>query len=139
MRAIWKGNISFAPVRIPISVFTATRPSDVSFKYLHKKDLSKVSYKRFCEAEDKEVPREEITRGYEYEKDRFVEITDEELKQANVEVMRTIQIIEFVDEKEIDSLYFVKSYYLEPQKGGERAYALMREALPGKSSTLWKC
>ena len=129
MRASWKGNISFALVRIPIAVFSATRSSDVSFKYLHKKDLSKVSYKRFCEAEDKEVPREEITRGYEYEKDRFVEITDEELKQANVELTRTIQIIEFADEKEIDSLYFVKSYYLEPQKGGERAYALMREAL----------
>ena len=129
MRAIWKGNITFALVTIPISVFSATRSSDVSFKYLHKQDLSRVSYKRFCEAEEKEVPWEEITRGYEYEKDRFVEITDEELKQVNVELTRTIQIIEFVDEKEIDALYFDKPYYLEPQKGGERAYALMREAL----------
>ena len=119
MRAIWKGNISFALVTIPISIFSATRSSDVSFKYLHKKDLSKVSYKRFCEAEDKEVAWEEITRGYEYEKGRFVEISDEELKQVNVELTRTIQIIEFVDEKEIDPLYFDKPYYLEPQKGGD--------------------
>ena len=129
MRAIWKGNISFALVTIPISVFSATRSSDVSFKYLHKKDLSTVSYKRFCDAEGQEVPWEEITRGYEYEKGRFVEVTDEEFKHANAELSRTIQIVEFVDEGEVDPIYFVKPYYLEPRDGGEHAYALMREAL----------
>ena len=129
MRAIWKGNISFALVSIPISVFSATHSSDVSFKYLHKKDLSPVSYKRFCDAEGQEVPWGEITRGYEFEKGRFVEVTDEEFKQANAALSRTIQIVEFVDEGEVDPIYFAKPYYLEPQKGGERAYALMREAL----------
>lgn len=129
MRAIWKGNISFALVTIPISVYSATRSREVSFKYLHKEDLSPVSYKRFCDAEDREVPWEEITRGYEYEKGRFVEITDEEFKRANAELTRTIQILEFVEEQDIDSVYFDKPYYLEPQKGAERAYALMRDAL----------
>jgi DNA end-binding protein Ku len=129
MRAIWKGNISFALVTIPISLFSATRRDEISLHYLHKKDLSKVSYKRFCDAEDTEVPWEEITRGYEYEKGQYVEVTDEDLDRADVELTKTIQILEFVKEEEIDPIYFDKPYYLEPQKGGERAYALMREAL----------
>src|SRR5215831_9850522 len=129
MRAIWKGNISFALVSIPISLFSATRRSELSFHYLHKKDMSPVSYKRFCDVENTEVPWEEITRGYEYEKDQYVEITDEDLDKADVELTKTIQIQEFVQEEEIDPVYFDKPYYLEPQKGGERAYALMRDAL----------
>jgi DNA end-binding protein Ku len=129
MRAIWKGNISFALVSIPISLFSATRRNELSFHYLHKKDMSPVSYKRFCDTENVEVPWEEITRGYEYEKDRYVEITDEDLDKADVELTKTIAIQEFVQESEIDPVYFDKPYYLEPQKGGERAYALMRDAL----------
>src|SRR5438552_16932918 len=129
MRAIWQGNISFALVSIPISLFSATRRNELSFHYLHKKDMSPVSYKRFCDGEDVEVPWEEITRGYEYEKGQYIEITDEDLDKADVELTKTIQILEFVLEEEIDPLYFDKPYYLEPQKGGERAYALMRDAL----------
>src|SRR5579862_404081 len=129
MRAIWKGNISFALVSIPISLFSATRKNELSFHYLHKKDMSPVSYKRFCDTENVEVPWEEIARGYEYEKDRYVEITDEDLDRADVELTKAIQIQEFVNESEIDPVYFDKPYYLEPQKGGDHAYALMREAL----------
>ena len=129
MRAIWKGNISFALVSIPISLFSATRRNELSFHYLHKKDMSPVSYKRFCDGENVEVPWEEITRGYEYEKDRYVEITDEDLDKADIELSKTIAIQEFVQESEIDPVFFDKPYYLEPQKGGERAYALMRDAL----------
>jgi DNA end-binding protein Ku len=129
MRAIWKGHISFALVTIPVSLFSATKRNEISLHYLHKTDLSPVSYKRFCDAEDKEVPWEEITRGYEYEKDQYVEITDEDMEGADVQLTRTIQVMEFVEESEIDPVYFDKPYYLEPQKGGERAYALMREAL----------
>src|SRR5262245_7395969 len=91
--------------------------------------MSPVSYKRFCDTEDTEVPWEEITRGYEFEKERYIEITDEDLDKADVELTKTIQIQEFVLEEEIDPVYFDKPYYLEPQKGGERAYALMRDAL----------
>src|SRR5437762_1702981 len=129
MRAIWKGSISFALVSIPISVFSATRRNELSFHNLHKKDMSSVSYKRFCDQEDVEVPWEEITKGYEYEKGQYVEITDEDLDKADVELTKAIQIVEFVQEEEIDPIYFDKPYYLEPQKGGERAYALMRDAL----------
>jgi DNA end-binding protein Ku len=129
MRAIWKGNISFALVSIPISLFSATRKNELSFHYLHKKDMSPVSYKRFCDTENVEVPWEEITRGYEYEKERFVEITDEDMDNVDVAATKIIQIEEFVQESEIDPLYFDKPYYLEPQKGGERPYALMRDAL----------
>ena len=129
MRAIWKGNISFALVSIPISLFSATRRNELSFHHLHKKDMSPVSYKRFCDTEGVEVPWEEITKGYEYEKGLFVEMTDEDLEKADVEHSKAIQIMEFVNEDEIDPLYFDKPYYLEPQKGGEHAYALMREAL----------
>jgi DNA end-binding protein Ku len=129
MRAIWKGHISFALVTIPVSLFSATRRNELSFHYLHKKDMSPVSYKRFCDTEDVEVPWEEITRGYEYEKGQYVEITDEDIETAESELTRVIQVMEFVNEEEIDPVYFDKPYYLEPQKGGERAYALMREAL----------
>jgi DNA end-binding protein Ku len=129
MRAIWKGNISFALVSIPISLFSATRRNELSFHYLHKNDMSPVSYKRFCDTENVEVPWEEITRGYEYEKGQYVEITDEELEKADIELTKTIQILEFVREEEIDPVFFDKPYYLEPQKGGDRAYALMRDAL----------
>src|SRR4030095_2419113 len=129
MRAIWKGNISFALVSIPISLFSATRRNELSFHYLHKKDMSTVSYKRFGDTENVEVPWDDLTRGYEYEKDQYVEITDEDLDKADVELTKTIQIQEFVREEEIDPVYFDKPYYLEPQKGGERAYALMRDAL----------
>jgi DNA end-binding protein Ku len=129
MRAIWKGNISFALVSIPISLFSATRRNELSLHYLHKKDMSPVSYKRFCDSEDVEVPWEEITRGYEYEKGQYIEITDEDLDKADVELTKTIQIVEFVHEEEIDPVFFDKPYYLEPQKGGDRAYALMRDAL----------
>lgn len=129
MRAIWKGNISFALVSIPISLFSATRRNELSFHYLHKTDMSRVSNKRFCDTENVEVPWEEITRGYEYEKDRYVEITDEDMDKVDVAATKIIQIEEFVQESEIDPLYFDKPYYLEPQKGGERPYALMRDAL----------
>src|SRR5438046_1972699 len=129
MRAIWKGNISFALVSIPISLFSATRRNELSFHHLHKKDMSPVSYKRFCDTEDVELQWEEITKGYEYEKGGYVEMTDEELEKAYVELTKTVQILEFVQEEEIDPIYFEKPYYLEPQKGGERAYALMRDAL----------
>lgn len=129
MRAIWKGHISFALVTIPVSLFSATKRNEISLHYLHKGDLSPVSYKRFCDAEDKEVAWEDLTRGYEYEKGQYIEITDEDLDKADVELTKTIQVLEFVSESEIDPVYFDKPYYLEPQKGGERAYALMRDAL----------
>src|SRR3954464_5454180 len=105
MRAIWKGHISFALVTIPISLFSATKRNELSFHYLHKKDMSPVSYKRFCDEENAEVLWEEITRGSDNEKDRYVEITDEDLDKADVELSKTIAIQEFVQESEIDPVF----------------------------------
>lgn len=133
MRAIWKGHINFALVSIPVAVVSGSKSSDISLKYLHKEDLSPVSYKRFCDAEDREVGWDEITRGYEFEKGRFVEISQEELKEANAALTRAIRIVQFADLAEIDPIYFDKPYYLAPQPGGEHAYQLLAEAL-GRSA-----
>src|SRR4029453_19621181 len=92
-----------------------TKKNQISLPYLHKGDLSPVSYKAFCDSEDKEVPWEEITRGYEYEKDHYIEITDEDLEGADVQLTRTIQVMEFVTESEIDPVYFDNPSYLERQ------------------------
>jgi DNA end-binding protein Ku len=129
VRAIWKGHINFALVSIPVAVVSGSKTSDISLKYLHKADLSPVSYRRFCAAEAREVEWDEITRGYEFEKGRFVEVTQEELQEANADLTRSIRILQFVDLAEIDPVYFDKPYYLAPQPGGEHAYHLLVEAL----------
>src|SRR3954471_7997194 len=129
MRAIWKGSISFGLVNIPIGLYPATRREELSFRQLRKSDLSPINYKRVAEVDQKEVPWEEIVKGYEYEKGQFVVVTDEDFKRANVEATQTVDIKDFVELDEIDPMFFDKPYYLEPQKGGKKAYALLREAL----------
>jgi DNA end-binding protein Ku len=129
MRAIWKGNISFALVSIPISLFSATKRNELSFHYLHKKDMSTVTYKRFCDTENTEVPWDEITRGYEYEKDHYIEITDEDLDQVDIAHTKTILIQEFVQEEEIDPVYYNRPYWLAPDEKGAKAYHLLLEAM----------
>lgn len=129
MRAIWKGSISFGLVNIPIALYPATRREDISFRQLRKSDLSPIRYKRVAETDEKEVPWEQIVKGYEYEKGQFVVVTEEELEKANVEATQSIDITDFVDLDEIDPMYFDKPYYLEPTKGGKKAYALLRDTL----------
>jgi DNA end-binding protein Ku len=129
MRAIWKGSISFSLVNIPISVYPATRREELKFRMLRKTDLSPINYKRVAEADGKEVPWEDIVKGYEYEKGQFVILKDEDFRRADIEATQSVEIIEFVNLEEIDPMYFDKPYYLEPQKKGEKAYALLREAL----------
>ena len=129
MRAIWKGSISFGLVNIPIGLYPATRRDELSFRQLRKSDLSPINYKRVAEVDQKEVPWEEIVKGYEYEKGQFVVVTDEDFKRANVEATQTVEITDFVELDEIDPMFFDKPYYLEPQKGGKKAYALLRDTL----------
>ncbi|MGZ8900386.1 MAG: non-homologous end joining protein Ku [Limisphaerales bacterium] len=129
MRAIWKGSISFGLVNIPIGLYPATRKEDVSFRQLRADDFSPIRYKRVAEADGEEVPWEKIVKGYEYEKGQFVLVTDEDFEKAMPEATQSIDIIEFVDLSDIDPMYFDKPYYLEPQKGGKKAYALLRETL----------
>ncbi|HEX3801104.1 MAG TPA: Ku protein [Verrucomicrobiae bacterium] len=129
MRAIWTGAISFGLVSIPISLYPATRREDLSFRLLRKSDLSPVNYKRVAEADGKEVPWEQIVKGYEYEKGKFVVLSDEDFKRVDIEATQTVDIIEFVKLAEVDPLLFSKPYYMEVRKGGDKAYSLLRESL----------
>lgn len=129
MRAIWKGSISFGLVNIPIAVYPATRREELKFRLLRAKDHSPVNYKRVAEKDGKEVPWDQIVKGYEYEKGKFVVLDEKDFQRVDLEATQTVDIQDFVDLEEIDPMYFYKPYHLEPQKGGDKAYVLLREAL----------
>src|SRR5690242_15636635 len=129
MRALWKGTISFGLVTIPVSLYPAIKREELKFRLLRKSDLSPINYKRVAEADGKEVPWEEIVKGYEYEKGKFVVLKEEDFRRADIEATQTVEIMEFVPLDEIDPMFFDTPYYLEPQKAGAKAYGLLREAL----------
>jgi DNA end-binding protein Ku len=129
MRAIWKGSISFGLVNIPIALYPATKKEELRFRLLRKSDLSPVNYKRVAEKDGKEVPWDEIVKGYEYEKGKYVVLKEEDFERVDLEATQTVDIQDFVDLGEIDPMFFYKPYYLEPQKGGDKAYVLLRSAL----------
>jgi DNA end-binding protein Ku len=128
-RAIWKGSISFGLVSIPVGLFSAETRDEISFRQLDKKNLSPVGYKKYNKQTGKEVELDDIVKGYEYEDDRYVLISDEDLKRANPEKTQTVDITDFVNLDDIDAEYFDKPYYLAPLKKNAKAYALLREAL----------
>jgi DNA end-binding protein Ku len=128
-RAIWKGSISFGLVNIPIALYPATRREELKFRLLRESDLSPVNYKRVAEKDGKEVPWNQVVKGYEYEKGKYVILKDEDFQRVDLEATQTVDIQDFVDQEEIDPIFFYKPYYLEPQKGGDKAYALLRDAL----------
>jgi len=128
-RAIWKGSISFGLVNIPIALYPATRREELKFRLLRQSDLSPVNYKRVAEKDGKEVSWDQIVKGYEYEKGKYVVLKDEDFERVDLEATQTVDIQDFVDQEEIDPIFFYKPYYLEPQKGGDKAYALLRDAL----------
>jgi DNA end-binding protein Ku len=129
MRAIWKGSISFGLVNIPIALYPATRKEELKFRLLRKTDLSPVNYKRVAEKDGREVPWDQIVKGYEYEKGKYVVLKEEDFQRVDLEATQTVDIKDFVDVDEIDPMFFYKPYYLEPQKGGDKAYALLRDSL----------
>ncbi|MGI9114210.1 MAG: Ku protein [Chthoniobacterales bacterium] len=129
MRAIWKGSISFGLVNIPIALYPATRKEEMKFRPLRGTDLSPVNYKRVAEKDGKEVPWDQIVKGYEYEKGKYVVLKDEDFQRVDLEATQTVDIQDFVDQDEIDPMFFYKPYYLEPQKGGDKAYVLLRDTL----------
>jgi DNA end-binding protein Ku len=128
-RAIWKGSLAFGLVNIPVELHTAVRDSRPRFRMLHADDKSPIKMERVCQRDGKPVAWEELVKGYEYEKGRFVVLTKEDMKAAALEKTRTVDIRSFVKGEEIDDRFFESSYYLTPAKGGERAYALLREAI----------
>jgi DNA end-binding protein Ku len=127
--AIWNGSISFGLVNIPISLKSVVKREELAFRLLRKSDLSPVNYKRVAEADGKEVPWAEIVKGYEYEKGRFVVLKEEDFKRVDIEATQTVDIHDFVNAAEINPIFFNKPYYMEPLKGGAKAYELLRSAL----------
>ena len=128
-RAIWKGSISFGLVHIPVGLFSAETRDEISFRQLDKRNLSPVGYKKYNKQTGKEVELDDIVKGYEYEDDRYVLISDEDLRRANPEKTQTVEITDFVELDEIAPGFYDKPYYLAPLKKNLKAYALLREAL----------
>jgi len=128
-RSMWKGSIAFGLVNIPVELYSAVRDHRPKFRLLHAKDEEPVRYERVCQKEGKPVAWEDLVKGYEYAKGQFVVLTKDDFKTAAVEKTKTIDILDFVDPKEVDERYFETPYYLQAGKGADRAYALLREAI----------
>ena len=134
-RAIWKGAINFGLVTIPVGLYTATDNKTPKFKQLRKTDHSPIRYKRVAEADGKEVEWDDIVKGYEFEKDRYVVFTDEELESVHTEGNKLVDVVQFVDEQEIDPMFYKSSYYLAPEKTGIKAYRILEQALPTRAGS----
>ena len=131
MRPIWKGSISFGLVYIPVAVYPATREEKLSFRQLRSTDLSPIRYKKVAEADAKEVAADQIVKGFEYERGRYVVLKDEDFEKVRIESTHSIDITDFVEVEQIDPKFFYKPYFLEAQKGGEKVYAVLHKALSG--------
>lgn len=129
MHTVWKGAISFGLVHVPVKMFSATEDKDISLRYIHKECGSPLSYVRKCPVCDKEVVWEEIGKGYEYEKGKFVVFEKDEIDQLAEQASKNIAILDFVDLTEIDPIYFQKTYYLSPDQAGANAYRLLHQAM----------
>ncbi len=134
-RAIWSGSIGFGMVSIPVKLFGATESKDISFNLLHAKCGTRLKQLRWCPTDEQEVPWSEIVRGYEYAKDQYVTLTDEDFENLPLPSKHTIELSAFVKEDEIDPVYYERSYHLAPEERGEKAYALLIRALEKKGLT----
>jgi DNA end-binding protein Ku len=127
--SVWKGHLTFGLVTIPVRLFSAARSETISFNMLHKDDHSRIRQVTVCQAEDKPVSRNELVKGYEYEKDHYVVIDEEDIKKVAPKTAKVMEILEFVHADQVDPIYLESSYYMAPDEGGEKAYALLFEAL----------
>ena len=127
--SVWKGHLTFGLVSFPIRLFSAARSETISFNLLHKEDHSRIKQVVYCQAEEKPVPRSELVKGYEYEKDHYVEIDDEDIKKVAPKTAKVMEILEFVKSDQVDPIYLESSYYVAPDEGGEKPYALLFQAL----------
>ena len=129
MRPIWSGVLSFGLINIPIKVYSATAGVEMDLRMLHKTDLSPIRYAKVCRKDGKELSMDDIVKGYEYQQGDYVVLTEEDFKNAAVERTQAIDVVDFVKESEIDTIYFEKPYYLEPDKGAGKAYSILLESL----------
>jgi DNA end-binding protein Ku len=126
---VWRGHLTFGLVSLPVRLYSAARGETVSFNLLHGKDNSRIKQITYCQAEDKPVPRSELVKGYEYEKDRYVVIEEEDIKKVAPKTAKVMEILEFVKGESVDPIYLESSYYMAPDEGGEKPYALLFAAL----------
>src|SRR5215208_3362192 len=131
-RAIWSGSISFGMVTIPVKMYSATESKDISFHLLHAADGARLQQKRWCPVDETEVPWSETVRGYEYAKGQYVTLTEEDFERLPLPSKHTIELSAFVEEREIDPVFYERSYYLEPGERAEKPYALLLKALAEK-------
>ena len=129
MRSIWSGALSFGLINIPVRLYSGTEEHALSFDLLHKKDLSPIRYARICKEDGKEIPYQDIVKGYEYQKGEYVVVTEEDFKAVDMEKTNAIEIVQFTPKSEIDAIFYEKPYFLEPGKGADKPYALLRETL----------
>lgn len=129
MRAIWTGSLNFGLVNIPVKLYSAVNDTSIDFDMLDKKDLSPIKYQKISKATGKEVPYSDIVKGYKFDGEHYVVLTDEDFQKASVEKTKTIDIVDFVKDEEIDSIYYEKPYYLEPDKNAAKPYSLLKDAL----------
>jgi DNA end-binding protein Ku len=127
--SVWKGHITFGLISLPVRLTAAARSETVSFNQLHKQDNSRVKQVLFCIAEDKPVPRNELVKGYEYEDGKYVVVDEEDIKKIQPKTAKVMEILEFVDARDVDAVYLESSYYLHPEEAGEKAYTVLFEAL----------
>jgi len=127
--SVWKGHLTFGLVSFPIRLFSAARAETISFNLLHKEDHSRIKQVTYCQAEDKPVPRTDLVKGYEYEKDHYVVIDEEDIKKVAPKTAKVMEILEFVKADQVDPIYLESSYYVAPDEGGEKPYALLFQAL----------
>ena len=127
--SVWKGHLTFGLVSFPIRLFSAARSETISFNLLHKDDHSRIRQVVYCQAEDKPVPRSELVKGYEYEKDHYVVIEEDDIKKVAPKTAKVMEILEFVKGDTVDAIYLESSYYMAPDEGGEKPYALLFQAL----------
>src|SRR5689334_11652097 len=127
--SVWKGHLTFGLVSFPVRLFSAARAETISFNLLHKEDHSRIRQVTFCQTEDKPISRGELVKGYEYEKDHYVVVDDEDIKKVAPKTAKVMEILEFVKAEQVDPIYLESSYYVAPDEGGEKPYALLYEAL----------
>ncbi len=134
MKAVWKGSISFGLVNVPVKMYTATSTRDLSFNMLHSKDKGRIHYKKFCSKCGQEVSKDEIVKGYPISKDEYVVLTDDDFAKVPLKSLKTIEIKQFFEPSELGVIYYNNFYYLAPEKGGEKPYYILKEAMKSTNS-----
>ena len=129
MRSMWKGAVSFGLVMIPVKLYTATETKDIAFRQVHREDGGRIRFRRFCTVDDTEVPYEDIAKGYELPDGEIVILTEEDMAELPLPTTKSIEVVQFCPADQLDPILFNRSYFLEPEAAGARAYSLLREAL----------